>query len=330
MRSRQAAARRVYFEIPPEEERGMRPLKVVLAEPRGFCAGVERAVSAVEKALEKYGPPVYVKHEIVHNRYVIESLKAKGVVFVDDVASVPSGSVTVFSAHGVSEAVERQAAGRNLLVIDATCPLVTKVHKEAARHEREGREIVLIGHEGHPEVEGTSGRVKNGVYLVESEEQARELAARRPDSLSYVTQTTLSLDDTAAIVDVLKERFPTIKGQGLNDICYATRNRQRAVKQLAAATEAVLVIGAKNSSNSNRLRDIAEECGTPGYLINDADDIDPAWLEGKDVVGVTAGASAPETLVEGVLAYLGARFDVAVEPLPDGEPEDVAFKLPAI
>ncbi|MET0154716.1 MAG: 4-hydroxy-3-methylbut-2-enyl diphosphate reductase [Rickettsiales bacterium] len=307
----------------------MKPLTVVLAKPRGFCAGVERAVTTVENALAAYGPPVYVKHEIVHNRYVIDDLTSKGVIFVDELDAVPEGAITIFSAHGVSDAVEKQAAARGLRVIDATCPLVTKVHNEAIRHEKEGREIVLIGHAGHPEVEGTSGRV-NKVYLVESEEDVRALRPERPDALSYVTQTTLSVDDTSDIVAALKERFPTIKGQGLNDICYATRNRQQAVKQLATMADVIFVIGAANSSNSNRLRDIGQECGVESYLINDRRDIDMAWLCNKKTLGVTAGASAPESLAEELLAFLAERFALSVIPLPDGKEENVSFRLPAI
>jgi len=304
-------------------------LTVILAQPRGFCAGVERAVTTVENALAEYGPPVYVKHEIVHNRYVIDGLKAKGVVFVDNLDDVPEGALTIFSAHGVSEAVERKAGARRLRVIDATCPLVTKVHNEAIRHEKEGREIVLIGHAGHPEVEGTSGRVEK-VYLVESEQDARALAPVRPEALSYVTQTTLSVDDTAGVVAALKERFPDIKGQGLNDICYATRNRQQAVKHMADMADVILVIGAANSSNSNRLRDIGNECGVESYLINDCRDVDASWLAGKKTLGITAGASAPETLVEELLDYLRRAFDVTAVPLPEGKQENVSFKLPSM
>lgn len=306
-------------------------LEVMLAEPRGFCAGVERAVQIVEKALEKYGPPVYVRHEIVHNRYVIDTLTAKGVVFVKKTEDIPEGAVGVFSAHGVSEQVEREAAARGLQVIDATCPLVTKVHNEAARHEEAGREIILIGHKGHPEVEGTSGRVKNGVHLVESAEQAREVFPGVPGGkLAYVTQTTLSVDDTQEIVDILKERFPGISGPGLKDICYATRNRQHAVKALADTAQIVLVLGAANSSNSNRLRDIAEECGAKGYLINRAADIDPAWFSGVTRAGITAGASAPEELVSETLDFLRGRFNVSHIAVAGGIKENVSFKLPVI
>lgn len=307
------------------------PLSIMLAEPRGFCAGVERAVQIVEKALKKYGPPVYVRHEIVHNRYVIDNLKAKGVVFVKEIDDIPPGTVGIFSAHGVSEKVENDARARGLHIIDATCPLVTKVHKEAARNEENGRAIILIGHEGHPEVEGTSGRVKNGVHLVESAEQARTLEPGRPgDELAYVTQTTLSVDDTQDIVDILKERFPGISGPGLNDICYATRNRQHAVKHLAEHNDVILVLGAENSSNSNRLRDIAEEYGAKGHLIGRAADIDTAWFSGVSRAGITAGASAPEELVTETLDYLQQKFYVTLVATPEVIKENISFKLPVI
>lgn len=302
------------------------PLTIYLAAPRGFCAGVDRAIDIVEQALKLYGAPIYVRHEIVHNRWVVEDLRAKGVIFVKEVDEVPEGGITVFSAHGISEKVENDAKLRSLPVIDATCPLVTKVHNQAKRYEREGHEIVLIGHQGHPEVEGTSGRVKK-VYLVENEADVSALTVENPDKLSYVTQTTLSVDDTKTIINALKARFPNILGPDTKDICYATQNRQLAVKKLAEKVELLLVVGSRNSSNSNRLRDLGEEYGIPAYLIDDATDINPAWLDGVSRVGLTAGASAPELLVERVVRFLETLRPVAVEPFNVIE-EHVAFNLP--
>jgi 4-hydroxy-3-methylbut-2-enyl diphosphate reductase len=302
-------------------------LKVILAEPRGFCAGVDRAVEIVERALALYGAPIYVRHEIVHNRHVVENLKAKGVIFVHEVAEIPDGAITVFSAHGVSEKVESSARLRELPVIDATCPLVTKVHREAQRYEAEGRQVILIGHEGHPEVEGTSGRVQHGVLLVSGLEDVARLRVKDPDRLAYVTQTTLSVDETAETVAALKARFPNIQGPELRDICYATQNRQNAVRKLAGQVELMLVIGSKNSSNSNRLRDLSEEMGTPSHLINGAADIKEKWLEGVACIGITAGASAPEVLVQEVVQHLGAWRQVRLETL-DGIRENTKFKLP--
>lgn len=302
------------------------PLTVYLAAPRGFCAGVDRAIEIVEQALALYGAPIYVRHEIVHNRWVVEDLRAKGVVFVDEVDEVPAGGITVFSAHGISEKVENDAKLRALPIIDATCPLVTKVHNQAKRYEREGYEIILIGHEGHPEVEGTSGRVSK-VYLVENVADVATLQVERPEMLAYVTQTTLSVDDTKSIIAALKERFPSIHGPDTRDICYATQNRQQAVRELAAKVDLLLVVGSANSSNSNRLRDLGAECGVPAYLIDDATDINPAWLTGVTKVGLTAGASAPELLVERVVAYLETLRVVEVQPFKVVE-EHVAFNLP--
>jgi len=301
-------------------------LTVYLAAPRGFCAGVDRAIEIVEKALELYGPPIYVRHEIVHNRWVVEDLRAKGVVFVDEVDEVPEGGITVFSAHGVAEKVEENARERALPAIDATCPLVTKVHNQAKRYEREGYEIVLIGHAGHPEVEGTSGRVKK-VYLIENIDDVAALVVNQPDKLSYVTQTTLSVDDTKAIIDALKAKFPGIHGMNTKDICYATQNRQQAVRELAKEVQLMLVVGSRNSSNSNRLRDLSEEMGVPAYLIDDATDIQPAWLQGVNALGLTAGASAPELLVERVIRYLETLRPVQVKPFNVVE-ENVYFNLP--
>ncbi|MFZ4540492.1 MAG: 4-hydroxy-3-methylbut-2-enyl diphosphate reductase [Rickettsiales bacterium] len=302
------------------------PLTVYLAAPRGFCAGVDRAIEIVEQALALYGAPIYVRHEIVHNRWVVEDLRAKGVVFVEEVDEVPAGGITVFSAHGISEKVENEAKLRDLPIIDATCPLVTKVHNQARRYEREGYEIILIGHEGHPEVEGTSGRVSK-VYLVENIADVASLNVTTPDKLSYVTQTTLSVDDTKSIIHALKDRFPTIHGPDTRDICYATQNRQQAVKQLAAEVDLLLVVGSANSSNSNRLRDLGAECGIPAYLIDDATDIAPEWLDGISKIGLTAGASAPELLVERVVKYLETLRIVKVKPFNVVE-ENVAFNLP--
>jgi 4-hydroxy-3-methylbut-2-en-1-yl diphosphate reductase len=302
------------------------PLIITLAQPRGFCAGVDRAIEIVERALALYGAPVYVRHEIVHNRWVVEDLRAKGVVFVQEVSEIPDGAITVFSAHGISEKVENSARLRELPVVDATCPLVTKVHKEAQRYEAEGREIILIGHAGHPEVEGTSGRVQK-VHLVQNTAEVASLSVDNPEKLAYVTQTTLSVDDTKDIIAALKARFPTIAGPELRDICYATQNRQNAVRELAAQVELVLVVGSKNSSNSNRLRDLSEEIGITAHLIDDARGLNPAWFDGITRVGITAGASAPEHLVQGVVEAIGTLRPTTVETL-QGIEENTRFKLP--
>lgn len=304
------------------------PLTIYLLEPRGFCAGVERAIEIVEKALEKFGAPIYVRHEIVHNQWVVDDLRKRGVVFVDEVGEIPDGGITIFSAHGISEKVEESARLRDLPVIDATCPLVTKVHYEAQRYEKLGREIVLIGHAGHPEVEGTSGRVAAQVYLVQNEEEAEQLAVAYPDNLAYVTQTTLSVDDTRGIIDILKRRFPSIMGPELRDICYATQNRQNAVRELKDKADLLLVVGAANSSNSSRLRDLGEEMGIESYLIADSSHFNPAWLEGKRAVGITAGASAPEHLVEGLIAAIKSQHAVEIKHLSIAK-ERTKFKLPA-
>ena len=304
-----------------------RSLQVVLAQPRGFCAGVVRAVDIVERALEKFGPPVYVRHEIVHNKHVVDSLRRKGARFVNDVDEIPQGGVTVFSAHGVARTVEDDARGRRLQVIDATCPLVSRVHNEARRYASKGYEIVLIGHPGHPEVEGTMGQVQGEVHLVSDVSDAAVLEPRNPARLGYVTQTTLSVDDTRAIIATLTARFPQIIGPDVKDICYATQNRQSAVRMLAARSDVVFVIGADYSSNSNRLRELSADTGTASYLIADADGMDPAWLDGVRTVGVTAGASAPEVLVQGLVDRLRERFDVTVSNL-DGIEERVTFRLP--
>lgn len=308
-------------------EPGKRALHVVLAKPRGFCAGVERAIEIVERALTIYGPPVYVRHEIVHNKHVVEALRAKGAVFVEELDEIPQGAVTVFSAHGVSTAVEEEAERRDLPVIDATCPLVTKVHKEGRNHARKGREVILIGHAGHPEVEGTQGRIPGGVHLVSSAEDVPHVQVRDPENVAYVTQTTLSVDDTREIIDALRVRFPAIKGPDVNDICYATQNRQQAVRDLATQVDVLLVVGARNSSNSNRLREIGAEIGVPSYLIDDASCLEPAWLERASRIGVTAGASAPEQLVQELIARLGDFGEITVEELRGAE-EHMQFKLP--
>lgn len=305
-------------------------MEVVLASPRGFCAGVDRAIEIVELALERFGPPVYVRHEIVHNRHVVESLRAKGAVFVDDPAEAPEGALLVFSAHGVSPAVRRAAAERGLRALDATCPLVTKVHVEAERFDREGREIVLVGHAGHVEVEGTMGHAPERMHLVESVEDVASLEVEDPRRLACLTQTTLSVDDTADIMAALRARFPEIALPRKDDICYATQNRQNAVKALAGRAEVVLVVGAPTSSNSNRLVELAEKCGARGHLVETADDIRPEWLEGVACVGVTAGASAPEVLVERVVERLRelSPDDFVLDALPRVD-EGVVFQLPA-
>jgi 4-hydroxy-3-methylbut-2-enyl diphosphate reductase len=305
-----------------------KPIKVILAQPRGFCAGVERAIDIVERALIKFGPPIYVRHEIVHNRHVVEDLRARGAVFVDELDEVPEGAMTVFSAHGVARKVQKAAASRALPVIDATCPLVAKVHAEGRRYARQGREIVLIGHAGHAEVEGTIGQIDGKVYLVQTIEEAASLTVGDPEKLSYITQTTLSVDDTRGIIAVLKERFPAIVGPDVRDICYATQNRQEAVHHLAELVDLILVVGSKNSSNSNRLREIGAELGRPSYLIDDAAHLQASWFEGIRTVGLTAGASAPEVLVKGVIEGLKQFGEVEIELLA-GTPEDVKFKLPA-
>ena len=308
-------------------EGGKHQLRVVLAQPRGFCAGVERAIEIVELALEKYGAPVYVRHEIVHNKFVVENLRAKGAVFVDEVDEIPEGGVTVFSAHGVAQTVANEAKSRDLPVIDATCPLVSKVHKEGQRYAARGYEVILIGHDGHPEVEGTMGRVPGGCHLVETVEDVATLEVADPGRLAYVTQTTLSVDDTRDVIEALSARFPSIVGPDVKDICYATQNRQVAVRELAGQVDLLFVVGSRNSSNSNRLREIGEERGTPSYLIDDASMLQPAWLSGVCSVGVTAGASAPEVLVQALIERLGQFGVVSVETVP-GVEESIQFKLP--
>ena len=302
-------------------------LDVWLASPRGFCAGVERAIEIVERALELHGPPVYVRHEIVHNKRVVETLRDKGAVFVEEVDDIPDGAVTIFSAHGVAEKIEIEAKNRGLPVIDATCPLVSKVHKEGQNHAKKNRQVILIGHEGHPEVEGTQGRIPGGVLLVTKPEDVAGLKVRNPDMLAYVTQTTLSVDETRDVIEALKARFPNIIGPDVKDICYATQNRQQAVRDLSEHVDLLLVVGATNSSNSNRLREIGSELGIPSYLIDDAENFDPSWLDGVNIVGVSAGASAPEELIQEVIERLSEFCDVKLKKL-DGVEENITFKLP--
>ena len=308
-------------------------MKILLANPRGFCAGVDRAIEIVDRALENFGAPIYVRHEVVHNRFVVEGLRERGAVFVDELSEVPDGSTVIFSAHGVSQAVREEAASRDLTVFDATCPLVTKVHLQVARHCRSGNEVVLIGHRGHPEVEGTMGQYRckdnreGGIHLVETPADVAQLRIDNPDELSFVTQTTLSMDDTALVIDALRERFPNIQGPRKDDICYATQNRQDAVKRLAQHCDMVLVVGSPNSSNSNRLREIAEKQGKPAWLIDRPEDIRQEWLQGVQVVGVTAGASAPEVLVDSVIRQLRDWGADKIEE-DGGRPETVVFALP--
>jgi 4-hydroxy-3-methylbut-2-enyl diphosphate reductase len=304
--------------------------KLILANPRGFCAGVDRAIDIVERALELFGAPIYVRHEVVHNRFVVDGLREKGAIFIEELDDVPDGSTLIFSAHGVSKQVQQEGKRRGLKVFDATCPLVTKVHMEVSRYEKQGRECVLIGHAGHPEVEGTMGQYtseQGGMYLVESPEDVVKLQVKKPDELAFVTQTTLSVDDTSRVIDALRERFPKITGPSKDDICYATQNRQDAVKKLATDCDLVLVVGSVNSSNSNRLRELAEKMGTPAYLLDNADEIQAAWIEGKQLIGLTAGASAPEILVQQVVSRLESLgVNSALES--EGLRENIEFSLP--
>lgn len=305
--------------------------QIKLANPRGFCAGVDRAIDIVNRALDVFGAPIYVRHEVVHNKFVVDSLRERGAIFVDEVEQVPDDVILIFSAHGVSQAVRQEAEARGLQVFDATCPLVTKVHIEVTRYSREGRECILIGHQGHPEVEGTMGQYSaaNGgaIYLVEDDADVDALVVNDPENLAYVTQTTLSMDDTAKVIEALRNKFPKIQGPRRDDICYATTNRQDAVRQLALECDLVLVVGSPNSSNSNRLRELAERCGTEAYLIDGPEDINPEWIKDRASIGITAGASAPEILVKQVIDKLKAcGAEVPVEM--DGTPENISFSLP--
>lgn len=304
--------------------------ELILANPRGFCAGVDRAIDIVERALELFGAPIYVRHEVVHNRYVVDGLRDKGAVFVEEVEEVPDNSTLIFSAHGVSKQVQQDGKQRGLKVFDATCPLVTKVHMEVSRYEKQGMECILIGHEGHPEVEGTMGQytsAEGGMYLVESPEDVARLTVKNPERLAFVTQTTLSVDDTSVVIDALREHFPHITGPSKDDICYATQNRQDAVKTLASDCDLVLVVGSVNSSNSNRLRELSEKLGTTAYLLDNADEIQSEWLEGKHRIGLTAGASAPEILVQQVVKRL-SEFGVSTAREDEGLRENIEFSLP--
>lgn len=305
----------------------MNDKQILLANPRGFCAGVERAIEIVERALQRFGAPIYVRHEVVHNKFVVDDLRAKGAIFVEELEEVPAGNTVIFSAHGVSQAVRDEAEQRGLRVFDATCPLVTKVHIEVGRMREQGRELVMIGHRGHPEVEGTMGQVKDGIHLVETAADVATLQVVDADKLAYVTQTTLSVDDAESIVSALRARFPNIIGPKKDDICYATQNRQDAVKIMTPHADVVFVVGSRNSSNSNRLREVAELRGVPAYLVDNAEGIDPKWVEGKRRIGVTAGASAPEVLVSDVIERLKQLSGASVRNL-DGVPERVIFPLP--
>ncbi|PCJ58672.1 MAG: 4-hydroxy-3-methylbut-2-enyl diphosphate reductase [Rhodospirillaceae bacterium] len=304
-----------------------RKIRVLLAQPRGFCAGVERAIEIVNHALEKYGPPVYVRHEIVHNQHVVDALREKGARFVSELDEVPEGAVTVFSAHGVSRKITDEAKRRHLPVLDATCPLVSRVHKEGQRYAEKGYQLILIGHEGHPEVEGTRGQIPGGVLLISNPGDADSLVVKDPSKLAYITQTTLSVDDTRDVIEALKKRFPEIQGPDVKDICYATQNRQESVRHLAKKVDLLLVVGAPNSSNSNRLCEIGLEMGLPSYLIEDSQGLDPEWLQGVATIGITAGASAPEELVQEVIRRLGDFGELEIQTL-DGIEEHVQFKLP--
>lgn len=306
-------------------------MRILLANPRGFCAGVDRAISIVDRALELYGAPIYVRHEVVHNRYVVDDLRQRGAIFIEEISEVPDGSILIFSAHGVSQAIRQEARSRSLtMLFDATCPLVTKVHMEVARASRKGKEAILIGHAGHPEVEGTMGQYSNpkgGMYLVESPEDVAKLQVKDEDNLCFMTQTTLSVDDTSEVIDALNKRFPSIIGPRKDDICYATTNRQEAVRELAALADIVLVVGSKNSSNSNRLAELAHRVGKPSYLIDSADDIDSSWLDNVTTVGLTAGASAPDVLVKQVIERLKSLGADEVTEL-EGREENIVFEVP--
>lgn len=308
-------------------KKNLRTLKVFLAQPRGFCAGVERAIEIVERALKIYGPPVYVRHEIVHNKRVVNNLSSKGAIFVQELDQIPPGAVTIFSAHGVAQKIEDTAKDRKLPILDATCPLVAKVHKEGQRYSSKGYEVILIGHEGHPEVVGTMGRISGDVYLVSNTEDVFKLKVRNPNKLSYISQTTLSVDDTKVVINALKRRFPSIEGPDVKDICYATQNRQSAVRDLVDHVNLILVVGAKNSSNSNRLRDLGEESGVDTYLIETADDLDRKWFDNVESIGISSGASTPDELVKEVINRISSFREIKIEKRP-GIEENIVFKLP--
>jgi 4-hydroxy-3-methylbut-2-enyl diphosphate reductase len=314
--------------LPEKSTSQTTPLRIVLAKPHGFCAGVVRAIEIVERALQKYGAPVYVRHEIVHNKHVVDSLKAKGARFVETLSEIPENAVTIFSAHGVARSVEEEAAGRGLPVLNATCPLVTKVHNQGKRYLAQGRSLILIGHAGHPEVEGTMGQISGPVALVQTEDDVKTLDIATDAPVAYITQTTLSVDDTRGIIKALERRFTDIVGPEMRDICYATQNRQTAVRELSKQVDVILVVGAKNSSNSNRLREIGSETGIPSYLIADGSELQSDWVRGARTVGLTAGASAPEVLVEGVIEALARLGPVEVSTLA-GPDETIEFRLPA-
>jgi len=311
-----------------------KPMQALLANPRGFCAGVDRAIEIVERALELFGAPIYVRHEVVHNKFVVDDLKNKGARFIDEIRDVPDDQTVIFSAHGVSQAVRKEAEDRGLRIFDATCPLVTKVHLEVIRHQKSGKETILIGHAGHPEVEGTLGQHDNSleqgaIYLVENTDDVENLNVKNPSELAFVTQTTLSMDDTADVIDALRKKFPDIKGPRKDDICYATQNRQEAVKALATKCDLVLVVGSPNSSNSNRLREVSEKLGTPAHLIDNENEIDKCWLDGVTTVGITAGASAPDVLVRQVIKKL-EDWGVSTVSETDGKQETIVFPLPKV
>ena len=308
-------------------KKNLRALKVFLAQPRGFCAGVERAIEIVERALKIYGPPVYVRHEIVHNKRVVNNLSSKGAIFVQELDQIPPGAVTIFSAHGVAQKIEDTAKDRKLPILDATCPLVAKVHKEGQRYSSKGYEVILIGHEGHPEVVGTMGRISGDVYLVSNTEDVFKLKVRNPNKLSYISQTTLSVDDTKVVINALKRRFPSIEGPDVKDICYATQNRQSAVRDLVDHVNLILIVGAKNSSNSNRLRDLGEESGVDTYLIETADDLDRKWFDNVESIGISSGASTPDELVKEVINRISSFREIKIEKRP-GIEENIVFKLP--
>ena len=302
-------------------------MKILLANPRGFCAGVDRAIDIVERAIELFGAPIYVRHEVVHNRFVVDDLKQKGAIFVEELHEVPDGATVIFSAHGVSKAIQAEAAGRDLKVFDATCPLVTKVHMEVMRYRKRGTEVILIGHEGHPEVDGTMGQSDSGMHLIEDPADAATLKVKTPDNLAYVTQTTLSVDDTKVVIEALKKQFPNIQGPKKDDICYATQNRQDAVKSLSRDADVVIVVGSTNSSNSNRLREVSETLGVPSYLVDQPTQLEQSWFDGVDTVGITAGASAPEILVKQVIDQVKLWGGKVVNEA-SGPIEDISFSIP--